>query len=176
MCRDAYPKWLCYCLWIVAEVAIAATDLAEVIGSATALYLLFGIPLWAGVLITAVDVLIILILGMKNLRVLEFIVFVLIFLIFGIFVYELAAANPNWADVGKGFIPRPRILTGEQSFHAAAQTESWHGSCRNYMLQVAQPAKHLQQQARSMASTLMFEFASCAKVVSASFGCSSLGS
>ena len=110
--RDAYPKWICYGLWVVAEVAIAATDLAEVIGSATALYLLFGIPLWAGVLITAVDVLFILVLGMKNLRVLEFIVFVLIFLIFGIFVYELAVAHPNWVDVAKGFIPRARILTG----------------------------------------------------------------
>ena len=96
----------------MAEIAIAATDLAEVIGSATALYLLFGIPIWAGVLITAVDVLLILILGMNNLRVLEFIVFVLIFLIFGVFVYELAAVNPDWAEVGKGFIPRSRIITG----------------------------------------------------------------
>ena len=58
------------------------------------------------------DVLFILVLGMNNLRVLEMIVFVLIFLIFGIFVYELAAANPNWVDVAKGFIPRPRIITG----------------------------------------------------------------
>ncbi len=58
-------------MWILAEVAIAATDLAEIIGSATALNLLFNIPLYAGVLITAVDVLFIIAFGMKNFRVLE---------------------------------------------------------------------------------------------------------
>ena len=64
-------QWLNYILWILAEIAIAATDLAEVIGSAAALYLLFNIPMWAGVLITAVDVLFIIAFGMKNFRVLE---------------------------------------------------------------------------------------------------------
>ncbi len=60
-----------YILWVLAEIAIAATDLAEIIGSATALNLLFNIPLWAGVVITAVDVLFIIAFGMKNFRVLE---------------------------------------------------------------------------------------------------------
>ena len=60
-----------YCLWVLAEVAIAATDLAEIIGSAVALNLLFNIPLYAGVIITAVDVLFIIAFGMKNFRVLE---------------------------------------------------------------------------------------------------------
>ncbi|KAK9803099.1 hypothetical protein WJX73_002232 [Symbiochloris irregularis] len=110
-CRDDYPGWLCKGLWVIMEIAIAATDLAEVIGSATALYLLFNIPIWAGVLITAVDVLIVLVMGMKNFRLLEVIVFLLIMTILGIFIYQLAVANPNWADVGKGFIPRARILT-----------------------------------------------------------------
>ena len=110
--RDDYPGWLCKGLWIVMEIAIAATDLAEVIGSATALYLLFNIPIWAGVLITAVDVLVILVLGMKNFRLLEVIVFLLVFLILGIFIYQLAVAHPDWGEVGKGFIPRSRILTG----------------------------------------------------------------
>ncbi len=64
-------QWLVYILWILAEIAICATDLAEIIGSATALNLLFNIPLWAGVLITAVDVLFIIAFGMKNFRVLE---------------------------------------------------------------------------------------------------------
>ena len=64
-------QWLVYILWILAEVAIAATDLAEIIGSATALNLLFNIPLYAGVIITAVDVLFIIAFGMKNFRVLE---------------------------------------------------------------------------------------------------------
>lgn len=119
-------------LWVVAEVAIAATDLAEIIGSATALYLLFGLPLWAGVLITAVDVLVILLLGMKNLRLLEFMVFLLVFLIFGVFVYELAVANPNWGDVGKGFIPRLKIITGAGVLLVARHADvvlSLHVSC-----------------------------------------------
>jgi manganese transport protein len=60
-----------YILWVLAEIAIAATDLAEIIGSATALNLLFNIPLWAGVIITSVDVLFIIAFGMKNFRVLE---------------------------------------------------------------------------------------------------------
>ena len=64
-------QWLVVCLWVLAEVAIAATDLAEIIGSATALNLLFGLPLWAGVVVTAVDVLFIIVFGMKNFRLLE---------------------------------------------------------------------------------------------------------
>lgn len=64
-------QWLVYILWVLAEIAIGATDLAEIIGSATALNLLFNIPLWAGVIITAVDVLFIIAFGMKNFRVLE---------------------------------------------------------------------------------------------------------
>lgn len=112
-CRDAYPKWVCYVLWLLAEVAIAATDLAEVIGSATALYLLSNghLPLWGGILITALDVLFIIIFGMKNFRLLELFVFCLCALITGCFVYELAAVKPNWADVGKGFIPKAKIVT-----------------------------------------------------------------
>jgi manganese transport protein len=65
-CRDAYPKWVVYVLWVMMEIAIAATDLAEVIGSAVALNLLFGLPLWAGVLITAVDTLFILVFGTRK--------------------------------------------------------------------------------------------------------------
>ena len=135
-CRDAYPKWVCRGLWVVAEIAIAATDMAEVIGSATALYLLFGIPIWAGVLITAVDVLVILVLGMRNFRLLEFVVFVLVLLILGIFIYQLAAANPNWVDVAKGFIPRPRIVSGgllspcvRSGVHAAASFSAFSCNC-----------------------------------------------
>lgn len=64
-------QWLVYCLWVLAEIAIAATDLAEIIGSAVALNLLFNIPLYAGVIITAVDVLFIIAFGMKNFRFLE---------------------------------------------------------------------------------------------------------
>lgn len=113
MCRDAYPMWVNYPLWLLTEVAIVAIDLAEVIGSATALYLLFDIPLWAGVLITVADVLFLLAFGLKNIRALELVVFLLSAVITGIFVYELAAAHPDWVEVGKGFIPRSAIVTGE---------------------------------------------------------------
>ncbi|CAK0779561.1 hypothetical protein CVIRNUC_004804 [Coccomyxa viridis] len=118
-CRDAYPKWLVYILWILAEVAIAATDLAEIIGSATALNLLFNIPLYAGVIITAVDVLFIIAFGMKNFRVLEVLVLFLCMTIFGCFVYELAAVKPVWLDVAKGFIPTPEILTNTEMLYTA---------------------------------------------------------
>ncbi|KAK9818795.1 hypothetical protein WJX74_001097 [Apatococcus lobatus] len=118
-CRDAYPKWICYILWFLAEVAIAATDLAEVIGSATALYLLFNLPLWAGVLITSVDVLVLLVFGMHNIRLLELFVFMLCALIAAIFAYELGVVNPNWKDVGKGFIPRKEILTDAEILYTA---------------------------------------------------------
>jgi manganese transport protein len=67
-CRDAYPKPVVYVLWVLAEIGIVACDLAEVIGSAVALNLLFGIPLWAGVLITAADVFILLLFELKNFR------------------------------------------------------------------------------------------------------------
>ncbi|KAK9838572.1 hypothetical protein WJX81_008036 [Elliptochloris bilobata] len=111
-CRDAYPKWVTYGLWLVLEVAIAATDLAEVIGSATAIYLLSNgvVPLWAGVLITAVDVLVILIMGTRNFRALELLVATLIALIAGIFAYELARVKPDWLLVAKGLIPDPIII------------------------------------------------------------------
>lgn len=110
-CRDAYPPWVVYLLWIMMEIAIAATDLAEVIGSAVALNLLFGIPLWAGVLITAVDVLFILVFGTKSFRSLEVIVFVLCLVIAGVFAYELAVVKPKWVKVAAGLIPRGEIIT-----------------------------------------------------------------
>jgi manganese transport protein len=110
-CRDAYPKYVVYVLWIITEIAIAATDMAEVIGSATALYLLFGLPIWAGVLVTAVDTLFILVMGLKSFRFLEFLVALLAFLIAGIFAYELAVVKPVWVDVAKGLIPKAKIIT-----------------------------------------------------------------
>jgi len=85
--RAGRAQWVNLGLWFVLEVAIAATDLAEVIGSATAIYLLSNgaVPLWAGVLITAVDVLVVLLLGTRNFRVLDLLVGSLILLIAGIF-------------------------------------------------------------------------------------------
>ncbi|CAM6106118.1 unnamed protein product [Calypogeia fissa] len=118
-CRDAYPKYVVYVLWIITEVAIAATDMAEVIGSATALYLLFNLPIWAGVLVTACDTLFILLLGVKSFRVLEVIVGALAFLIAGIFAYELGVVKPDWGQVAKGLIPDPKIITNNAMLYNA---------------------------------------------------------
>ena len=89
-------QWVVYGLWFVLEVAIAATDLAEVIGSGTAIYLLSNgvVPLWAGVLITAVDVLLILMMGTRNFRSLELLVATFIALIAGIFACAAAWLTP----------------------------------------------------------------------------------
>lgn len=118
-CRDAYPRWVNFILWVLAEIAIAATDLAEIIGSATALYLLFGIPLWGGVLITTLDVLFILVFGLRNFRLLEVLIFILCATIAGCFVYEIIKVQPNWVDVAKGFIPNPSIVTDTKVLYNA---------------------------------------------------------
>jgi len=118
-CRDAYPRWVIIPLWLLSEVAIAATDLAEIIGSAIALNLLFGLPVWAGCLITFADVLFILVFGTKNFRFLELLVFALCALITGCFTYEIAVIKPNWLDILKGLIPKPSILANSgQLFNA----------------------------------------------------------
>lgn len=108
-----------YGLWFIAEVAIASTDLAEVIGSAVALNLLFGLPIWAGVLITAADVLFIILFGIKNFRLIEILVMLLCMVITGCFAYEVGAAKPNWAGVASGFIPKGKIVTNTEILYAA---------------------------------------------------------
>ncbi len=108
-----------YGLWFIAEVAIASTDLAEVIGSAVAFNLLFGLPIWAGVLITAADVLFIIIFGIKHFRMLEILVMSLCMVITGCFAYEVGAAKPDWADVASGFIPKGKIVTNSEILYAA---------------------------------------------------------
>jgi manganese transport protein len=118
-CRDAYPRWVCYPLWVMAEVAIAACDLAEVIGAAVALQLLFGLPLWAGVLITIADVALVMLLEGRGFRWLEVFIIVLILIIFGCFVYEMAVAQPNWLDVGKGFVPTGQLFTNPDMLYSA---------------------------------------------------------
>ena len=110
-CRDHYSRPVSICLWVLCEVAIAACDLAEVIGSAIALNLLFGIPLVAGVLITALDVMTVLVLQNKGFHVIECIVGGLIVLIGGCFGYELIVAGPSLPDVVGGLVPTPVILT-----------------------------------------------------------------
>jgi manganese transport protein len=109
-CRENYSRPVGFGLWVLAEIAIAATDLAEVVGSAVALQLLFGLPLIVGVLVTAFDVVVILFLNSKGFRYIEAVVGALIAVISVCFVLELIFARPGWGDVMLGFIPRADIV------------------------------------------------------------------
>ena len=104
-CRDAFPRWASWPLWLVSEIAICATDLAEVIGTAIGLNLLFGIPLEIGVIITALDVF--LILWMQNLgfRWIEAFIVTLLGVIAVCFAIQIAMADPDWGAVIRGFAP-----------------------------------------------------------------------
>jgi len=109
-CRDHYSRPTTLALWLGCEVAIAACDLAEVIGSAIALQLLFGIPLPVGIVITALDVLLVLFLQHKGFRLLEALVVALIATIAGCFLFEIVIARPEFGPLAKGFIPRAAIV------------------------------------------------------------------
>jgi len=108
--RDAFSPAVGFVLWLLAEAAIVATDLAEVIGTAIGLNLLFGIPMELGVVLTALDVFIILWLQGRGFRLLEAFVISLTLLIFVCFAIEMTYAQPVWGDVLRGFIPQRAIL------------------------------------------------------------------
>ena len=108
-----------FALWVVCEIAIAACDLAEVLGSAVALKLLFGLPLLAGVLITALDVLIVLALQGRGFRLIEAFVVTLIASIAACFAYEIFFAQPLWREAARGFIPRMEILRNREMLYIA---------------------------------------------------------
>lgn len=110
-CRDHYHPTVNFILWILCELAIAACDLAEVIGSAIALNLLFGLPLAWGVVITTVDVLLILFLQYKGFRFLESIVAGLIFVILICFGFEIIISHPGFFPVIEGLIPTAETIT-----------------------------------------------------------------
>ncbi|MCL2676671.1 MAG: Nramp family divalent metal transporter, partial [Streptococcaceae bacterium] len=103
-----------FILWIITELAIMATDIAEVIGSAIALKLLFNIPLVIGVLITIVDVFLLLFLMKLGFRKIEAIVISLILVIILIFIYQVALANPDFSQMIAGFVPQTEILSTGQ--------------------------------------------------------------
>ncbi len=109
-CRDHYSPGVSFALWILCEIAIAACDLAEVIGSAIALNLLFGIPLPWGVAITALDVLIVLYLQNKGFRLLEALVVTLVATVGVCFLFEIIRAKPDVGGIASGFLPNPEIL------------------------------------------------------------------
>jgi manganese transport protein len=118
-CRHAYSKPVNITLWILCEIAICACDLAEVIGSAIALNLLFHIPLSYGILITALDVMLIFFLQYKGFRALEVFVAALIFIIGGCFIYEIIIANPEWNALLRGFIPTPELIKNPEMLYIA---------------------------------------------------------
>jgi manganese transport protein len=118
-CREHYPPAVRIPLWLLCELAIVACDLAEVIGTAIALQLLFGIPLVWGVVLTALDVLLILALQQRGFRKLEAFVVALLLIIVGCFAVELALAQPAFADIARGLIPDPRIATDPAMLYIA---------------------------------------------------------
>jgi manganese transport protein len=118
-CREHYSRRTSIVLWVVCETAIAACDLAEVLGSAIALKLLFGLPLLAGVLITGLDVLVVLALQGRGFRLIEAFVVTLIATIAGCFVYEIFFSHPIWREAAVGLIPRAEILRNRDMLYIA---------------------------------------------------------
>ena len=118
-CRSYYSRRTSLFLWVLCEIAIAACDLAEVIGSAIALNLLFHIPLLLGVCLTALDVLAILYLQNKGFRYLEALVVALIGTIGVCYLVEILLVKPNLVEIGKGLIPTPELLTNHEMLYIA---------------------------------------------------------
>ncbi|HEX4599994.1 MAG TPA: Nramp family divalent metal transporter [Gemmatimonadales bacterium] len=118
-CRDHYSRPVTLFLWVGCEVAIAACDLAEVIGSAIGLNLLFGIPLPWGIAITALDVLLVLVLQHRGFRLLEALVITLIATIAGCFLFEIILARPDAAGIAAGFVPHASLLTDPDRLYIA---------------------------------------------------------
>jgi manganese transport protein len=118
-CRDHYSRRTSIMLWVVCEVAIAACDLAEVLGSAVALKLLFGLPLIVGVVLTALDVLVVLALQGRGFRFVEAFVVTLIATIGACFAYEIFFARPLWLEAAHGFVPHLEILRNKEMLYIA---------------------------------------------------------
>src|SRR5262245_26670308 len=118
-CRDAFPRWVSYPLWALAELAICATDLAEVIGTAIGLNLLFGIPLEIGVVITALDVFLILWMQRLGFRYVEAFIVVMLGVIAICFGIQIAMADPDWGQVIRGFAPTVEIVKNPEMLYLA---------------------------------------------------------
>jgi len=118
-CRDGFPRWMAGPLWVLAELAICATDLAEVIGTAIGLNLLFGIPLEIGVLTTAADVFLILWMQHLGFRYVEAFVVTMMIVISLCFGIQIALANPDWGGVLRGLVPSRDIVTNPEMLYIA---------------------------------------------------------
>ena len=118
-CRDAFPRPVAWILWLFAEIAIIATDIAEVVGTAIGLNLIFGIPLEIGVIITALDVFLILYLQKMGFRWVEAFVITLLGVIAVSFGIQIALADPNWGEVIRGFAPTTQVITNPEMLYLA---------------------------------------------------------
>ncbi len=118
-CRDHFSRPVVWMLWVLCEIAIAACDLAEVIGSAIALNLLFHLPLPLGVAFTGLDVLLLLMLQNKGVRVLEALVITLVLTVGACFAFELLLSRPDLAGVMKGFLPATDIIVDRNKLYIA---------------------------------------------------------
>ncbi len=118
-CRDAYPSYVAVPLWAFAEIAIIATDIAEVIGTAIGLNLLFGIPLEIGVVITALDVFVILLLQRLGFRWIEAFIITLLGVIAICFAVQIFLADPQWGAVIRGFLPTTEVVTNPEMLYLA---------------------------------------------------------
>ncbi len=118
-CRDSFPRYVAWPLWLSAEVAITATDLAEVIGTAIGLNLLFHIPLEIGVIITAADVFLILALQAFGFRWIEAFVVAMLGVIAACFAVKIALADPDWGQVIRGFAPSRDLFANHDMLYLA---------------------------------------------------------
>ncbi|HQT05520.1 MAG TPA: Nramp family divalent metal transporter, partial [Thiotrichales bacterium] len=119
LCRRRYSPRTTWGLWIMAELAVIATDLAELIGSAIALHLLFGIPMVAGILITVFDVFLLLMLQQKGFRLIEAVVITLMTTISVSFAIELWWSSPNWTDAAAGLMPSTALFSDNEMLYLA---------------------------------------------------------
>lgn len=115
--RERTSKGMGIVLWVIAELAIMATDIAEIIGSGIALQLIFKIPLVVGILITAADVLLLLVLMKLGFRKIEAIVATLVAVILLVFAYEVALSNPSIAGIIGGYVPKTDIITNHSMLY-----------------------------------------------------------
>ena len=118
-CRAHYSRPVTLGLWVLCEIAIVACDLAEVLGTAIALQLLFGLPLVWGVVVTAFDVFLILALQRFGFRKIEAVIVALLVVIAGCFLFELAVVGPDWGSAAAGLIPSSRIVTDPKALYLA---------------------------------------------------------
>ncbi len=118
-CREYFSPRVSFCLWVLCEIAISACDLAELLGSAIALQLLFHIPLAFGVCITALDVFVVMFLQSKGFRYIEVLVITILALIGGCFIAELIFAKPDFGSVLQGYIPTPEVVRNPEALYIA---------------------------------------------------------